>query len=190
MSPCVHSPHRDPLTSSLLSWKQRDIHEKRELRKLKLEHLGLEHTMNASLLVRLRSLLDSTRSEGPLFIARTVSELKAKVPDYEGKTFKDGEQPSEDHMILSLLSQVANAVEKSGAGEEGRGERLVKELEVHEKRLVQRQVDVEKERIEEEKEQRKHITSDDLHTGFESKTVSRFVCSGGTGTDLSLVVCR
>lgn len=128
--------------------------------------------MNSSLLVRIRSLLDSTRTEGAPFIARTVSELKARIPDYEGKTFKDGEQPSQDHMILTLLIQVVNAVEKTGAGEEGRGERLVKELEVHEKRLVQRQADVEKERIQEEKEQRKHITSDDLHTGFESKTVS------------------
>lgn len=153
-------------------WKQRDIHEKRELRKLKLHHLAQEHIMNSELLVRIHALLASTRAEGPAFVSRNVAELRVKVPDYEGKKFKDGEQPSQDHMVLSLLTQVVNKVEGEAGGEkEGRGERLVKELEVHEARLVERQNEVKKETAELEEEKKKHITSEDIHVGFESKTV-------------------
>ncbi|KAL8276221.1 hypothetical protein RQP46_011382 [Phenoliferia psychrophenolica] len=156
---------------SMIRWKQRDIHEKRELRKLKLHHLAQEKIMNSGLLARIAPLLSSTSSEGAPFVSRTVSELRARVPDFEGKTFKDGEQPSQDHMILSLLSQVVAAVEKDGKGEEGRTERLVRELEGHRDKLVERQRDVEKEEEEIEKEQKKFITSDDIHVGFESKTM-------------------
>lgn len=128
--------------------------------------------MNAGLLTRIESLLGATKDEGPAFVSRTVAELRVKVPDFEGKTFKDGEQPSQDHMILSLLNQVVEAVEKDGKGPEGRGDRIVKELEEHKRRLVDRQVEVDKEREAEEKEQKKHITTDDIHIGFETKTVS------------------
>jgi cell division cycle protein 37 len=128
--------------------------------------------MNTGLLARMRSLLTSIRSEGVPFISRTLSELRVKVPDFATKKFADGEQPSQDHMILALLTQVCNAVENDGKGEENKSERLAKELETHIERLVQRQAEIVKEKAEVEKEQKKYITSDDLHMGFESKTVS------------------
>ncbi|KAM0752438.1 hypothetical protein T439DRAFT_312595 [Meredithblackwellia eburnea MCA 4105] len=156
---------------SMIRWKQRDIHEKREMRKLKLHHLGQEKIMNQGLLKRIESLTKSLKEEGPPFVSRTVSELRAKVPDYDNKKFKDGEQPSEDHMILSLLTQVVAAVEKDGKGEAGRGDRLLNELAVHEHKLEERQVQVDQEAEEIEKEQKKHITSDDIHVGFDSKTM-------------------
>ena len=156
-------------------WKQRDIHEKREMRKLKLKHLDLETEMNTELLARMRSLLASIQSEGIPFISRTLSELRVKVPDFQTKKFADGEQPSQDHMILALLTQVCNAVEKDGKGEEGKQGRLAQELETHVERLVGRQAEIVKEKAEIEKEQKKYITSDDLHMGFESKTVSSLI---------------
>lgn len=131
--------------------------------------------MNESLLIRLRSILSSTRAEGSKFIAKLVLELKAKLPDYTGKVFKNGEQPSEDHMILSLLSQVVNAVTVSVGSKpedsDKRERKLVEELEVHEKRLVERQLAVVEEIKVEEKEQKRFITTDDIHMGFETKTV-------------------
>lgn len=146
------------------------------MRKLKLKHLDLETAMNASLLTRMRSLLAQLKSEGIPFIQRQIAELRVKVPDFADKQFKDGEQPSEDHMILSLWTQVANAVEKDGKGEEGKAERLVKELESHVERLRKRQdEEIPAEKAEIEKEQKKYITSDDLHVGFETKTVGAVV---------------
>lgn len=136
--------------------------------------------MNSTLLTKIQQILSSTKAAGSPFISRTIAELKIKVPDYVGKTFKDGEQPSQDHMILSLLSQVVNSVnkklEESGKDPikdiEIREKYLVEEIEVHEQRLIQRQIDVQKEIEVEEKEQKKHITTDDMHMGFETKTVS------------------
>lgn len=154
-------------------WKQRDIHEKRELRKLKLEHLGLETIMNNGLLARVATLISSTAEQGPDYITRTVAELTIKVPDFKTRQFKDGEQPSEDHMILALLSQVVAAIQKDGKGPEGRKERLLEELREHEAKLNERNVDIQKETVELIKEGQKYITSDDLHVGFESKTVSK-----------------
>lgn len=157
---------------SMIRWKQRDIHEKREMRKLKAKHLDLELAMNASLLARMRSLHSQLQAEGIPFLQRQISELRVKVPDFADKKFKDGEQPSEDHMILSLWTQVANAVEKDGKGDEGKADRLVKELESHIERLRKRQEEeISAEKAEIDKEQKKYITSDDLHVGFESKTV-------------------
>jgi cell division cycle protein 37 len=152
-------------------WKQRDIHEKRELRRLKITHLGLEDVMNASLLLRLQSLIKSTQDEDAPFIARTISQLRATVPNFDNpKPLADGEQPSEDHMILNLLVQVVNGVQKKG--EDDSSASLVKELQEHETRLIERQAQIVVEKAAEEKEQKRYITSDDLHMGFESKTVS------------------
>lgn len=131
--------------------------------------------MNTGLLVRVRSLLASTEEGGSAFVSRTVEELRTQVPDYEGRVFKDGEQPSEDHMILSLLIQVVNGVKNKGGekeGEEGRKKLLLGELKEHEKKLVERQFEVEMEEQELEAEAKRFITSEDLHVGFESKTVS------------------
>lgn len=152
-------------------WKQRDIHEKRELRKLKLVHFGLETTMNESLLGRIRSLLTATEAEGALFVARKISELRAVVPNFENpEKLGDGEQPSEDHMVLSLLVQVVNGAQKRE--EKDATVALVAELKEHEARLIERQAEIVKEQAAEEKEQQRHITSDDIHVGFNSKTVS------------------
>ena len=176
---CASSPppaSLPSLTSPTRSWKQRDIHEKREERKLKLKQFETEVPMNASLIARMDSLISSTKADGAQFIANEVQRLKAALPySYEQKKFEQGEQPSEDHMIVSLLSQVINEATKkeqaAGKGEEGRDARLVAELEWHKKRLLDRQEEIKKETAEIEGEQKKWITSDDIRTGWDSKTV-------------------
>jgi len=79
-------------------WKQRDIHEKREIRKLKQQHLILELAMNESLLKRMDNLITNTAQRGLSFISSTMEQLRIAVPDFQGKQFKEGEQPSEDHV--------------------------------------------------------------------------------------------
>lgn len=75
-------------------------------------------------------------------------------------------------MVLALMSQVVAKVGPKLEGEDGKN-KVVAELEVHKQRLEGRQDDIHKEQAELEKEASKYITSDDLHVGFESKTVSR-----------------
>jgi hypothetical protein len=87
-------------------------------------------------------------------------------------------------MVLSLLKMVSEKAKEKvkqsdfvGAEKEAR---LAKELGVEVATHVQQLGDTidknQKELDEELKEQRKHITSDDLHEGFDSK-VSRFLFS-------------
>ncbi|GAA5821631.1 hypothetical protein JCM3770_005707 [Rhodotorula araucariae] len=161
---------------SMIRWKQRDIHEKREERKLKLKQFEVEVPMNASLIARMDSLISSTKADGAQFIANELQRLKAALPyQYEQKKFDKDEQPSEDHMIVSLLSQVVNEATKkeqaASKGDEGRDARLIAELEWHKKRLLDRQEEIKKETAEIEAEQKKWITSDDIRTGWDSKTV-------------------
>ncbi|KAK4051116.1 hsp90 co-chaperone Cdc37 [Microbotryomycetes sp. JL221] len=156
---------------SMIRWKQRDIHEKREIRKLKLHHLEAETTMNNELLERMNLLRKSMQNEGSVnFVEREVSRLQTIVPDFKTKQFKEGEQPSQDHMVLSLLSQIWNAVNKQ-PDQQDKDKNLIKELDTHIERLKQRQQDIIKEQAEIQDEQKKYITMDDLHTGFETKTM-------------------
>ncbi|GEM07172.1 hsp90 co-chaperone cdc37 [Rhodotorula toruloides] len=163
---------------SMIRWKQRDIHEKREQRKLKLKQFETEVPMNDSLIQRIDGLVASTKAEGAAFVAKEVLRLKAALPyKYEEKKFANNEQPSEDHMIVSLLSQVITAVQKKeqeNAGsnvEAARADRLVKELEWHKQRMVDRQKEIEQEKEEIEREQKKWITSEDIRPGWDSKTI-------------------
>ncbi|GAA6019901.1 hypothetical protein JCM10207_003331 [Rhodosporidiobolus poonsookiae] len=165
---------------SMIRWKQRDIHEKRAIAKQKLASFPHEIAMNTSLLARIDALVASLKQHGQVFLAQELLRLKASLPyDYETKKLKDGEDPSEDHMIVSLLSQVVNEVQKKAKEEGGvsvqagadRTDALVKELEWHRGRLVDRLKEIEKETDEINKEQAKYITSDDLKMGWDSKTL-------------------
>lgn len=163
---------------SMIRWKQRDIHEKREQRKLKLEQFKHEVPMNDSLLQRIAALEQGTREGGPRWVQNEVERLKNQLGyDYTQKQFAPGEQPSEDHMIVSLLSQVISSVQTKEVEQgkkddtEGRPQRLLDELAWHRKRLEDRQQEIEREKEEIEKEAKKYITSDDIRTGWDSKTV-------------------
>jgi cell division cycle protein 37 len=172
------------LKTITLSWKQRDIHEKREQRRQKLEAFKVEEPMNVSLISRIDSIIGSASSSdissSSTYLQNEIAKLKSELGYiYEEKKFVSGEQPSENHMIVSLLSQVVKAVkeeeEKAGktGDEKGRTERIVKTLEWHKTRLLQRQEEIKKERIEIDAEQKKWITSEDIRDGWDSKTVIR-----------------
>ncbi|GAA5864486.1 hypothetical protein JCM8547_005558 [Rhodosporidiobolus lusitaniae] len=169
---------------SMIRWKQRDIHEKRAINKQKLLSFPLEEAQNARLISRIDDLLSSTKAQGQTFIAHEILRLKGSLPyKYEEKKYNDkgvdseGKPPSENHMIVSLLMQVVGGVQKKEEeagkknGAEDRTEALIKELEWHRQRLVDRQEEIKKEKVEIEKEQAKYITSDDLKMGWDSKTI-------------------
>lgn len=138
--------------------------------------------MNASLISRIDSIISSSKSadtSSSTYLQNQIGKLKSGLGYvYEEKKFAPGEQPNEDHMIVSLLSQVVKAVkedeEKSGktGDEQGRTERIVKTLEWHKKRLLERQEEIKKEKVDIDIEQRKWITSEDIKDGWDSKTVS------------------
>jgi cell division cycle protein 37 len=102
-----------------------------------------------------------------------------------------------DGMLLSLLRQVGDAakvaVKEAGVTEDQREDKIGKALTDGMKEHVVRlkeTIDNDSTELEEElKEQKKHITSEDMHDGFANKVrIQNFIQTRLTVT-LSLVVC-
>ncbi|KAG7440862.1 hsp90-like protein [Guyanagaster necrorhizus] len=170
---------------SLIRWKQRDIHEKREKRKQQIAYLRHQITMNNVLLSRVEEIhtkLTSPSTSSPSAYFNTLVEKLEKNPSNEGPPGADTSYSEQtyDGMILSLLNQVTDEV-KSGLKdpsivESEKDEKLVKGLSEgvlrHVTGLKETIQKEEKELETEEKEQKKHITMDDLHDGFDTHYVA------------------
>ncbi|KAJ7459933.1 Cdc37 N terminal kinase binding-domain-containing protein [Mycena latifolia] len=170
---------------SLIRWKQRDIHEKREQRKVKIEHLRAQIACNNVLYPRIQSIQASLASSD-LAKPRTVyfNSLVEQLEKNPSKDCPPGNDPTKveqtyDGMLLSLLHQVGEAakvsVKEAGVSDDQREERLGKALAdgmaEHVVRLKET-IDNDSKTLEEEQnEQKKHITSEDLHDGFANKYV-------------------
>ncbi|KAK0201819.1 Cdc37 N terminal kinase binding-domain-containing protein [Desarmillaria ectypa] len=170
---------------SLIRWKQRDIHEKREKRKQQIAYLRSQIVMNKVLLPRIEEihakLISSSTSSSSAYFNALVEKIE-KNPSNEGPPGADTSHSEQtyDGMILSLLNQVANevkdALKDSNIVESEKEEKLVKGLSEgvlrHVKGLKETIQKEEKELETEEKEQKKHITMDDLHDGFDTHYVT------------------
>ncbi len=165
-------------------WKQRDIHEKREIRKHKIVHIRAQIDCNNVLLPRITQIAEKLAVEqNPTVYFSGLVERLEKEPS---RDCPPGNNPDEleqtyDGMLLSLLSKVSQEakekVKEDGLSEGEKNEKigaLLKEkMDTHVKQLGET-IEKDKKELESEvKEQKKHITSEDLHDGFESK-----VCGG------------
>ncbi|KAJ7069765.1 Cdc37 N terminal kinase binding-domain-containing protein [Mycena amicta] len=170
---------------SLIRWKQRDIHEKREARKHKIGQLEAQIACNNVLLPRIQQIATTLKSD-TADKPRTVyfNSLVEQLEKNPSKDCPPGNDPSKlehtyDGMLLSLLRQVGDsanvAVKEAAVSADEREERLGKALAQgiaeHVTQLKQTIDDDGKTLAEELKEQKKHITSEDLHDGFSNKYV-------------------
>ncbi|KAI0771189.1 Cdc37 N terminal kinase binding-domain-containing protein [Trametes elegans] len=154
---------------SLIRWKQRDIHEKREMRKLHIAQLKADIACNDVLKPRLQKITEDVEAQGPPLFSSLVERFKTN-PSPEKPPTTSPEQKSYDEMLLSLLLQVWEEAKNKGVQKDDPklGEALVAGLK---KRLVgldEHQEKLRKELQQEEEEQHKKITMEDLHEGFES----------------------
>ncbi|KAJ6559104.1 Cdc37 N terminal kinase binding-domain-containing protein [Mycena vulgaris] len=170
---------------SLIRWKQRDIHEKRELRKVKIDHLRAQIACNNVLYPRIQSI-QAVLTSADLDKPRTVyfNSLVEQLEKNPSKDCPPGNDPTKlehtyDGMLLSLLHQVGDAakvaVKEAGVTDDQREERIGKALAdgiaEHVVKLKET-IDTDTKAVEEEeKEQKKHITSEDMHDGFANKYV-------------------
>ncbi|KAJ8097852.1 Cdc37 N terminal kinase binding-domain-containing protein [Lipomyces tetrasporus] len=162
---------------SFVRWKQRDIHEKREVRHHEIETLKAENLMNSNLLSRIQRLIgflkavpegaedekvaiDTILKEGCAESGGSVEENPANGP---GPTFSD--------MMKSLVDQVEPEASQSKDG--SYREALISKFEAHYKRLSELQNACVKKLTDLQNEEAKHITSDDIHIGFDSTRVSK-----------------
>ncbi|KAJ7016661.1 Cdc37 N terminal kinase binding-domain-containing protein [Mycena alexandri] len=170
---------------SLIRWKQRDIHEKREQRKANIAHLRAQIACNHVLYPRIQSIQSSLESPDldkprTVYFNSLVEQLQ-RNPSKECPPGNDPEQLEQtyDGMLLSLLRQVGEAanaaVKEAGATDDQREEKLGKALadgmKEHVVRLKETIDKDTKSLEEEEKEQKKHITSEDIHDGFSNQYV-------------------
>lgn len=156
---------------SLIKWKQRDIHEKREARNHHIAELEAEVACNDVLLTRLHAFQSELAQSGKSRFSSEVERLRTSPSPDAPKTNAPKPIPY-DEMILRLLETIANEARETAGSDEGKLEKLLEErLEFHVNKLS----DVTEERRKEKdsllKEKSKHITMDDLHDGFNSKYV-------------------
>ncbi|PKI85292.1 hsp90 co-chaperone Cdc37 [Malassezia vespertilionis] len=158
---------------SFIQWKQRDIHEKREQRKIQRSMLEAEQRTNTDLAPRMLDLITRTRGEGAAFYSRQVSQLAAVREARGNKDGPDG--PTLDDMLLSLLLQInaEPAVQQSKGDDTALAAKLTASLETALERLGQRQEQIKNELAEMADEDARKITSDNLREGWDGSHVSR-----------------
>lgn len=92
-------------------------------------------------------------------------------PPPEGVHEHIKEKPTYPQMMASLVDQVKKEVDESGA--ENRLDRFIQGLGEHRERVQGLQGQLLEKLAELEKEDKRHITSDDIHTGFDYSNVRR-----------------
>lgn len=175
---------------NLCRWKQRDIHEKREKRKHKIATLKAQIACNKVLLPRITEIANKLASslDG---VPTTVyfTSLIDKLQTNPSPACPPGNDPNKlehtyDGMLLSLLKVVTEKAkirvsESGGVMESEKETRLAKELttemQMHVTQLGETIKNDENELENEEAEQKKKITMDDLHGGFESKVSRKLI---------------
>lgn len=195
----------------MIRWKQRDIHEKREQRKLLIAKLKSELDLNNVLRPRIESVINGVEEKG-VDHYRAVQRRIKEQPSPEKPATTAPNQPTYDMMIGQLLGDLwreaawlvdgdAKVVdgtvlingkkvdEKSGepdwskeatipeAKREMMAQALVERLKYHYQLLFTRDDEVRKEITKEEAEQNRKITSEGLHEGFSSSSLSKGVPS-------------
>ena len=150
-------------------WKQRDIHEKREIRKHRIAQLEADISCNGVLEPRLRTIVDEVAAQGPPRFSALTEQFKTSPSPYKPPT-NAPEQKTYDEMLLALMLQVWEDVKKEGVeGDDPKlGDALVAGLQKHIKQLGEHQGKLKKELEQLEEEGKKKITSDDIHEGFDS----------------------
>ncbi|KAG6377067.1 Cdc37 N terminal kinase binding-domain-containing protein [Boletus reticuloceps] len=169
---------------SLIRWKQRDIHEKRDARKHRIEALNAEIACNNVLqprLVRIKQRIAGAEGDlaedadaqgqsltGLTFFQYLVDRLQSN-PSPAAPPSNAKDQPTYDAMILSLLIQIYDTVKVLPEDEQEKA--ILDGMEKHTTQLSEHTHELQADLDTEIKEQKKHITSDDIHEGWESKYV-------------------
>ena len=178
---------------SFIRAKQNQIHQQRQERKHRIITLKYERVINDGLLLRIDALLKSLEEhkqdvEGK----KEANEVDEVVFDALMDVSSDGslgedqppmppegvhtkeEQPSYSKMMGALVDQVKTEVERSKSREGlPRYEAYIKEVSGHQKKVQGLQKDLLVELNKLEKEEGSKITSESIHTGFDSSHVAK-----------------
>ncbi|CAE6413420.1 unnamed protein product [Rhizoctonia solani] len=158
---------------SLIRWKQRDIHEKREQRKMRILELESKLALSKVLNPRIEKIIADVHEGGKARFSAITEQLKVN-PSADKPPGNAPNQPTYDMMLHELMLQVWNGVKESGGTSEdpNLAEKLIAGLRDALEKQYQDDLQNQKDLEAEIKERNKHITSDDLRDGFDSTAVS------------------
>ncbi|KZT09369.1 uncharacterized protein LAESUDRAFT_696140 [Laetiporus sulphureus 93-53] len=157
---------------SLVRWKQRDIHEKREIRRQRIAQLSADVACNDVLQPRLQTITDEVAAQGAPRFSALVERFKTN-PSPDKPPTNAPEQKTYDAMLLSLMLQIWEEAKEQGVEKDDPrlGEVLVQGLKKHIVQMGEHQEKLKTELATLEEEAHKKITSDDLHVGWDSHYV-------------------
>lgn len=194
---------------SFIRAKQAQIHQERDHRRLQIATLKYERIINDALISRITSLLNAlkshaadvengTRSAGEIAFAACMESAAGLKPEDdqppprpEGVHNAEEKLPSYSKMMVTLLEQVDAALKEKNVKQEDRYAGMVSEIEEHLAKVTDLQKELHKKLAELEKEEGKKITSESIHTGFDSSYVNKSApsasSSGGKKEELELL---
>ena len=167
---------------SFIRAKQNQIHQQRYERRHQIENLKYEHIINNGLLQRIDALLASLRSHEASakgspdgFMMQALMECAGDPSQDEPPKPPEGvhsktENPRYSQMMASLVDQVKKEV---GGSKEDWHRAYVKGVEGHRQKILDLNKELLQKLNELEKEEGRKITSDSIHTGFNTSSVSK-----------------
>ncbi|KKK22665.1 hypothetical protein ARAM_002574, partial [Aspergillus rambellii] len=177
---------------SFIRAKQAQIHQQRMQRRHEIQTLKYERVVNDGLLSRIDKLLTSLKeqdssSSGPEDVVFQVLMEYASNPAEdqppsapEGVHTHEKEQPRYSQMMSALVDQVKKEIDDSGAGNSF--EAYVKGVQGHKDKVQDLQKELLARLAQLEKEESSKITSESIHTGFDTSHVSKADKSGAQPT--------
>ncbi|TID26149.1 hypothetical protein CANINC_002844 [Pichia inconspicua] len=158
--------------NSFIRWKQRDIHEKRMQREQQIKGLKVQKEMYTQLNKRVDDMLAQLNDEQLSSERERNDYLNSHFDKNEKCTLEEqSDSPPYNEMVEDLLTQITGDLQKEGGSVNGANIRK-KVLEHREKiETVLAQIDPKIEEFENEKKQ--HITSEDIHDGWNSSFLNK-----------------
>ncbi|KAL2124855.1 hypothetical protein VTJ04DRAFT_1220 [Mycothermus thermophilus] len=174
---------------SFIRAKQHQIHMQRQQRRHEIETLKYERIINDALHKRfvqlhesLKARADEAKAGNPGEVAfRVVMESAAGLdpkddqvpPRPEGVHSAEEQPPTYTKMMATMLDQVNKALDEKNVAPENRYEAMLEEIQGHIDKVTNVQGELLKRLAELEAEEKKKITSDDIHDGFNSSFINK-----------------
>ncbi|RDW59772.1 putative Hsp90 co-chaperone Cdc37 [Coleophoma cylindrospora] len=167
---------------SFIRAKQNQIHQERSQRKNQIETFKYERLINEGLLKRINGLLEALQSHRADAEKRAPDELMFQAvmesagddhppPRPAGVHSQESELPTYSKMMAVLIDQVKTKVDEDKP--ENKYEAYVAEVKEHAAKIEGLQLKLDEELKKLEAEEGRKITSEGLHTGFDSSHVSK-----------------
>jgi len=153
---------------SLVRWKQRDIHEKREAQKRRIAEY--EHIVgtNEVIVPRIKEIIKDVEDGGPEKYS-SIAERLTKQPSSDKPP---GGNIPYDQMLSEVLVKIRDDLKEKGVDKPD-GTQLSQALQAHLDKLVAADSEARAALKDELAEKNKKITSDDIHEGFSASSITK-----------------